>query len=126
MDLLKEINRMQDYCSHSHIEKIEDTWAVFYEEDGDTAKGFVFLYIYKRLPYNPEYNTGLVAEIGVFTFPEYRKQGVCHRLIKQAIDYAQTNKIDIVADCNSNSYSILKELGFMDSKDSRVWLHCSG
>ena len=126
MDLLKEINRMQDYCSHSHIEKIEDNWAVFYEEDGDTAKGFVFLYIYKRLPYNPEYNTGMVAEIGVFTFPEYRKQGVCTRLIKQAIDYAKTNKIDIVADCNSNSYPILKALGFIDSKDSRVWLHCSG
>lgn len=93
MDLLNEINRMQDYCSHLHIEKIEDNWAVFYEEDEDTAKGFVFLYIYKRLPYNPEYNTGTVAEIG---------------------------------DCNSNSYPILKELGFIDSKDNRVWLHCSG
>lgn len=125
MDILHEINKMQIMLGHDLIDKIEDSWKVFYEEDNGQAKGFVFLYTYKRLPYNPEYNTGVVAEIGVFTFPEYRHQGVCTRLIQQAIDYAKENRIDIVADCNDNSYTILKSLKFKDSLDHRVWIHCS-
>ena len=110
---------------HDIIDKIEDNWKIFYEIDKDQVKGFCFLYQYKRLPYNPEYNTGLVAELGVFTFPEYRNQGVCTRLVQQAIQYAKENKVDIVADCNNNSYPILISLGFKDSLDHRVWIHCS-
>ena len=125
MNILHEINKMQIMLGHDLIDNIEDSWKVFYEEDNGQAKGFVFLYTYKRLPYNPEYNTGRVAEIGVFTFPEYRHQGVCTRLIQQAIKYAKENKIDIVADCNNNSYHILKSLNFKDSLDHRVWIHCS-
>ena len=125
MDILHEINKMQIILGHDLIDKIEDNWKIFYEEDNSHAKGFVFLYQYKRLPYNPEYETGLVAELGTFTFPEYRNQGVCTRLIQQAIQYAKENKIDIVADCNNNSYPILIELGFKDSLDHRVWTHCS-
>ena len=126
MDILYEINKMQIMLGHDIIDKIEDNWKIFYEIDKDQIKGFCFLYQYKRLPYNPEYNTGLVAELGVFTFPEYRNQGVCTRLVQQAIQYAKENKIDIVADCNNNSYPILISLGFKDSLDHRVWIHCSG
>ena len=126
MDILHEINKMQIMLGHDTIDKIEDNWKIFYEEDNGHAKGFVFLYQYKRLPYNPEYNTGLVAELGVFTFPEYRNQGVCTRLVQQAIQYAKENKVDIVADCNNSSYPILINLMFKDSLDHRVWIHCSG
>ena len=125
MDILHEINKMQIMLGHDIIDKIEDNWKIFYEEDKNQAKGFCFLYQYKRLPYNPEYNTGLVAELGVFTFPEYRNQGVCTRLVQQAIQYAKENKVDIVADCNNSSYPILIKLMFKDSLDHRVWIHCS-
>ena len=121
--LVEEINKMQDILDHDRITKIEDNWKIFYE--GYPVKSFVLLYMYKRLPYNPEYNSGVVAEIGVFTFPAYRGQGLCTSLVKQAIEFAKENKIDIVADCNDYSYTILRSLGFKDSLDHRIWIHCS-
>lgn len=125
IDLVSKINEMQDILGHDHITEIKDNWKIFYELDCDTIMGFCFLYQYDRIPCNPDYNTGKIAEIGVFTFPKYRYRGVCHRLVSDAISYAKENKIDIVADCNSNSYSVLKSLEFNDSKDFRVWLKCS-
>ena len=127
MNLIDEINRMQDVLGHSHINRLPQSWKVFYEydEDTDQVKGFCFLYKYTRLPYEPEYNTGKVAEIGIFTFPEYRHQGVCSRLVQQAIQYAKKNRIDIVADCTKYGYPTLKSLGFKDSKDKRVWINLS-
>lgn len=127
MRVLDEINRMQDVMRHSHIKKLSPNWKIFYEydEDKDCAKGFCILYRYNRLTYEPEYNTGKLAEIGIFTFPEYRRQGVCSRLVQQAIQYAKKNRIDIVADCTIYGYPTLKSLGFQDSKEKRVWLNCS-
>lgn len=119
--LLREINRMQACMGHSRVNALESTWTVFYEEEDGSAKGFVILYEYKRLPYEPDYNTGRVAEIGIFTFPKYRHQGVCHRLVEEAIDYAKANGIDIVADCTKYGYPVLKSLGFADSTERRVW-----
>lgn len=127
MNLIDEINRMQDMLGHSRINRLPQSWKVFYEYDKDTdkVKGFCFLYKYTRLPYEPEYNTGKLAEIGIFTFPEYRRQGVCSRLVYQAIQYGKKNKIDIVADCTKYGYPTLKSLGFRDSKDKRVWINLS-
>ena len=127
MELIDEINRMQDVLHHSHIQELSDSWKIFYELDKskDCVKGFCNLYEYNRLTCEPEYNTGKLAEISVFTFPEYRKHGVCARLVKQAVDYARINKIDIVADCNQYSYPILKSLGFIDSREKRVLYNAS-
>ena len=125
MEIIKEINRMQRVLGHSEIEKLDPNWKIFYEEENDQAKGFVILYTYNRLPYEPEYMTGKVAEIGIFTFPEHRGKGVATRLVEQAIEYAKENRIDIVADCKAKGYTLLKQLGFIDSIDKRVWLQCS-
>lgn len=127
MQIIDEINRMQDIQNHSRIKRIPSTWKIFYEydRDNDCVKGFCILYRYTRLPYEPEYQTGKLAEIGIFTFPEYRRQGVCSRLVRDAIIYAKKNRIDIVADCTIYGYPTLKSLGFIDSKENRVWLNCS-
>ena len=127
MRVLDEINRMQDVMGHSHIKKLSPNWKIFYEydENKDCVKGFCILYRYNRLPYEPDYNTGKLAEIGIFTFPEYRHRHVCSRLVQQAIQYAKKNRIDIVADCTIYGYPTLKSLGFKDSAEKRVWLNCS-
>ena len=127
INLLQEINKMQDILGSNQIVYIPGNWKIFYEYDENLQemKGLCILYPYTRLPYKNEYITGKIAEIGIFTFPKYRKQGVCSRLVKQAIHYALENKIDIVADCTPEGYQTLLSLGFKESTEKRVWLNCS-
>ena len=128
MVLIDEINRMQAILQHGEIKEIPSNWKIFYEYDidKDCIKGFCFLFEYKRLPYKPDYNTGKLAEIEVFTFPEYRHQNICTTLVQNAIEYASEHKIDIIADCvNDTSYFITKRLNFTDTIDKLTWFHGS-
>lgn len=123
--LLSEINESQRIRGYSEINEIPSNWKIFYEEENNSITGFVILYIYNRLICEPDYNTGTIAEIEMFTFPGYRRKGIATRCIKRAIEYANKNGIDIVADCRPAGYSILKKLGAIDSNDKRVWIHLS-
>lgn len=119
------INAMQDILHRKNITEIPDSWKIFAEFDSKNCKGLVILYQYTRLTCEPDYNTGNVAELEIFTFPEYRKQGVCQRLLRQAIEYGKSNGIDIVADCLPAGYKVTKSVGFKDSTEKRVWMHLS-
>ncbi len=123
--LLREINRSQLLRGRAVIGELPKNWQVFYEEENGKLKGFVILYMYQRLTCEPDYNTGKVAEIELFTFPEYRGHGVCFRCIQKALEYGKENSIDIVADCLPAGYALLKKHGAKDSNDKRVWFHLS-
>lgn len=125
-ELLKEVNRMQRVLGRQEILHIPDYWQVFYEvNEYNKVKGFAILYQYLRLPIKNEYMTGRTAELTVFTFPEYRHQQVCTRLVKKAISYAKMWNLDIVADSNGDSYELLKRLKFKDVNEHRIWQHLS-
>ena len=116
------INKMQVGQGHDKIRAIPDTWQIFYEKSGRKVKGFCILYQYDRLPYNPFYHNGKVAEVDVYTFPEFRNQNVCRSLILLAMSYARKNEIDLIADCsNEVMYKIGKDLGFIDTEDKIIW-----
>lgn len=123
--LIKEINRMQDILGYDKITKLQDNWKIFYELDKNQVKAFVILFMYTRLPCNPDYNTGKIAEIEIFTFPEYRHKGICKKLVRQAIKFAKENEIDIVADCRPAGYNLLKSMDFIDSTEKRCWIKLS-
>ncbi len=126
INVVEAINKMQRNLGRTEIETLNDNWIVFYEEnEKNECKGLCILFLYQRLTCEPDYMTGKVAEVEIYTFDEYRRQGVSTRLLKQAIDYAKDNKIDLVADCVPNGYATMTKVGFVDSADKRVWCKCS-
>lgn len=122
-ELIIWINKMQDIQGSNRISSLDKSWKIFYVYDADkeAMKGFCILFQYTRLPCKQDYEKGNVAEIEIFTFPEYRHQGVCKRLVNQAMLYADMKGIDIVADALDSGYAVLKPMGFIDALDHRIW-----
>ena len=66
-----------------------DFWAIL-AEDSDRPAGAAFLNIYER-PANPGAPNGRVGELSnVFTYPQYRRQGLATTMVRQLIGVAES------------------------------------
>ena len=97
MNLKSELDRMQMVLGAEPINAVLQNWKLFYavDEKRDCVTGFCFLYRYTVRSMHAG-DSGKRAELDMFTFPEYRHQGVCRSLLHKALDFAQKNNIGLV------------------------------
>lgn len=127
-DIVNMLNRANQIAHGSElvIDELPKSWKIFIEttEDGtETPKGFIILYTYEKIAHKPDCGSGKMAEVEMFTFPEYRGQGVCKKLLEKVLKYALENKVNLMADADMLAYKIYKKAGFKDTVEQRVWKH---
>jgi GNAT superfamily N-acetyltransferase len=80
-----------------------------------------YLAINKKPP-NPNFVNGKTGTLlNVFTYPEYRNQGIATELIKRIIEEAKKENINIIQlNATKAGEKLYKELGFKESKHKEM------
>jgi GNAT superfamily N-acetyltransferase len=73
-------------------------------------------------PANPRFITGRIGEVlSVYTYPEYRRQGIGKQLMTMLLSYAKEQKLDIVElKATQLGYPLYKQMGFVEEKGLNV------
>ena len=109
----KEIKNNLELYFNEHINK-KDFVGIICEYNGKIVSA-AYLVI-KNFPPNPSMVNGKTGTLlNVYTFPEYRKNGIAKRIIEEIIKEAKlmgVNSIDLKS--TDDGYNLYKNLGFTD------------
>lgn len=104
-------SQLTDYFAR----KLGDELVAFIAKDGDKIVSVAYLHIIE-MPANSILLNGLYGKVlSVYTLPEYRRNGLCSRLMENLIEYGRMKglgRIDL--DAREEAYPIYKRLGFKD------------
>lgn len=104
----------------------------FYRHLGDDMMAFVAkdngriiataMIVIVEKPANPRFITGRIGEVlSVYTYPEYRRQGIGKQLMTMLLSYAKEQKLDIVElKATQLGYPLYKQMGFVEEKGLNV------
>lgn len=93
----------------------------FVAKDNDKIIATAMLVLVEK-PANPRFVTGKIGEVlSVFTYPEYRRQGIGKQLMMMLLNYAKEQQLDIVElKATKSGYPLYKQLGFEEEKGLNV------
>ena len=120
-----EKNCMETQLKDYFARKLGTELIAFVARDNGKPVAVAYLLIVE-MPANSALLSGLYGVVmNVYTEPEYRKQGICTKLLKDLIEYGKSRglgRIDLSA--TEDGYPIYKKLGFTEKntkyKDMRL------
>ncbi len=122
-----EKNCMETQLKDYFARKLGTELIAFVVRDNEKLVAVAYLLIVE-MPANSALLNGFYGVVmNVYTEPEYRKQGICTKLLKNLIEYGKSRglgRIDLSA--TEDGYPIYKKLGFTEKntkyKDMRLTL----
>ena len=94
---VEELARLSDELTEYFGRTLGKSCAAFVAKDGESVVSSAVLVIYER-PVSPSLKTGLIGEtVSVYTKPEYRRRGLCSKVIKAMVDYIMAKLTDLTA-----------------------------
>ncbi len=122
-----EKNCMETQLKDYFARKLGTELIAFVARDNETLVAVAYLLVVE-MPANSGLLSGLYGVVmNVYTEPEYRKQGICTKLLKDLIEYGKSHGLGrIELSATENGYPIYKKLGFTEKstkyKDMRLTL----
>ena len=110
---VEELARLSDELTEYFGRTLGKSCAAFVAKDGESVVSSAVLVIYER-PVSPSLKTGLIGEtVSVYTKPEYRRRGLCSKVIKAMVDYGKTHGLDrIELDATEMGAPVYEKQGF--------------
>ena len=130
LEMLREVNDLppdyvfsEDFCSYSRdyfLNGQHTTMLAVDEEDGNTI-GCAMLCYLEMMP-TFSHPTGKRAHLmNVYTAPDYRGQGIAHRMVEMLIEEARRRGVtEISLDATASGRPLYRKLGFQDSEECMV------
>ena len=130
LEMLREVNDLppdyvfsEDFCSYSRdyfLNGQHTTILAVDEEDGNTIGCASMCYI--ELMPTFSHPTGKRAHLmNVYTAPDYRGQGIAHRMVEMLIEEARRRGVtEISLDATASGRPLYRKLGFQDSEECMV------
>ena len=130
LEMLREVNDLppdyvfsEDFCSYSRdyfLNGQHTTMLAVDEEDGNTIGCASMCYI--ELMPTFSHPTGKRAHLmNVYTAPDYRGQGIAHRMVEMLIEEARRRGVtEISLDATASGRPLYRKLGFQDSEECMV------
>ncbi len=103
------VAQLQDYFKR----QINGNFIAFLAEDDGKAIATLYMAVAEK-PANPAFITGKTATIlNVFTYPDYRRNGIATRLLKMTIDEAKAMNISYLElSATDSGKQLYEKLGF--------------